>query len=111
MDKGTLIGDIKLHYDFEYPKPKLNLTLDKEGRYLHLKNVSSLNAVLKALDLPKVHQGMPELVFITGSRSDIRKYRWEDYPLGVLIIERDICQDRKKFQSYNCLSALTIKHR
>ena len=111
VDKGPLMGDVKLHYVFEYPKPKLNLTLDKEGNYLHLRNVSYLNAVLKALDLPKVHRGMPELASITGSRIDIRKYRWGDYPLGILIIERDICQDRKKFQFYNCLSTLTIKHR
>ena len=111
VEKGPLIGDVKLHYVFEYPKPKLNLTLDKKGKYLHLRNVSYLNAILKALDLPRVRQGMPELASITGSRKDIRKYRWEDYSLGILIIDRDICQDRKKFQFYNCLSALTIKHR
>lgn len=111
QDREILSDDIKLRYVFKEPKPKLVLTLDKRGNYLHLWNFSSLNLVLKALDLPEVQQGVPELASITGSRSDIRQYRWGDYPLGILIIERDLCQDKKKFQSYHCLSALTIKYR
>lgn len=111
QDREILSDDIKLRYVFKEPKPKLVLTLDKRGNYLHLWNFSSLNLVLKALDLPEVQQGVPELASITGSRSDIRQYRWGDYPLGILIIERDLCQDKKNFQSYHCLSALTIKYR
>lgn len=111
QDREALSDDIKLRYVFREPKPKLILNLDKRGNYLHLWNVSSLNPVLKALKLPQVHQGVPELASITGSRSDIKQYRWGDYPLGILIIERDFCQDKKKFQSYHCLSALIIKYR
>jgi hypothetical protein len=111
QDREILNEDIKLRYVFKEPKPKLILTLDKRGNYLHLWNFSSLNLVLKALDLPQVHQGVPELASITGSRYDIRQYRWGDYPLGILIIERDLCQDKKNFQSYHCLSAITIKYR
>jgi hypothetical protein len=111
LDRGPFEGDIKLRYVFEEPRPKLDLTIDKGGKNLHLWNVSSLNAVLKALDLPRVHQGMPELASITGSRFDRRHYRWGDYPLGILIIERELCQYKNTLQSYNCLATLTIKSR
>lgn len=111
LDKGPLMGDTKMRYVFQEPKPKLSLTLDRKGSYLHLWNVKSLNAVLEGLGLPRVSSGVPELSSITGSRWDIRYYRWGDYPLGILIIERDLCQDRKRLTSYHCLSILTIKTR
>lgn len=109
LDKGPFTGDTKMRYVFQEPKPKLSLTIDKRGNYLHLWNVKSLNVVLKGLGLPRVGSGVPELASITGSRLDIRYYRWGDYPLGILIIERDLCQDRKRLTSYHCLSVLTIE--
>ncbi|MFQ6109341.1 MAG: hypothetical protein ACE5L7_07290 [Candidatus Aminicenantales bacterium] len=111
VERGALSGDIRLRYVFQAPKPKLNLTLDKKGDHLHLWNISSLNAVLKSLELPMIKSGVPELSAITGSRFDTGHYRWENYPLGVLIIVRELCQDRQKLQSYPCLATLTIKYR
>jgi len=111
LERESLRKDIKLHYIFQDPKPKLSLTLDKKGKHLHLWNISSLNAVLKSLGLPPVQSGVPELSSITGSRWDTGHYRWDNYPLGVLIITRDICQNKKTLQSNPCLSTLTIKYR
>jgi hypothetical protein len=111
LERGSLTSDIRLHYVFQDPKPKLNLTLDKKGKHLHLWNISSLNAVLKSLGLPPVQSGVPELSSITGSRWDTGHYRWDNYPLGVLIIIRGLCRKVKNFQSYHCLSTLTIQQR
>jgi len=49
-----------------------------------------------------------ELASITGSASDLDTYRWDDYPLGTLVIDREICQDRDQFESYQCIANIVI---
>lgn len=111
IEKGSAFGEFKRRYIFENPRPKLILSLDRKGNYLHLKRISSLNAILRSLDLPTVKHGADELVSLTGLQSDIKFYRWDDYPLGVLVVEREFCQDRKTLQFYQCLASITIKNR
>jgi hypothetical protein len=85
--------------------------MDPKQNYFHIKNVDSVNRVLEYLGLPKVKKAVPELASITGSRNDLYLYRWEDYPLGILTITRDICQDRDRLESYQCIVAVTISGR
>ncbi|MFQ5721627.1 MAG: hypothetical protein ACE5GI_03975 [Candidatus Aminicenantales bacterium] len=100
-----------IRYVFQEPRPKLILSLDEKGKYLNLKDISPLNKVLKQLGLPPVNSGAPELASITGSRFDINHCRWDNYPKGILIIERTQCKNKKTYQTYHCLATLTIKHR
>ena len=111
VEEGSLFNEIYRRYIFTDPKPKLSLSLDKTGKYLNLNNVSPVNRVLKALGLPPVTSGVPELASITGSRFDINHYRWDNYSKGILIIERTQCRDKKTFQTYHCLAVLTIKNK
>jgi hypothetical protein len=110
-DEGTRGVNRYLRYTFESPGPKLSLTMDKDQKYFHIKDVRSVNRVLEYLGLPKVKNAVPELASITGSRNDINLYRWNDYPLGILTVERDICQDRDKLESYQCISAVVVTNR
>jgi uncharacterized MnhB-related membrane protein len=98
-------------YYFESPGPALSLTLDPKTRYFHIKNVYSVNRILDYLGLPKVKAAVPELASLTGSRNDITLYRWDDYPLGILTIERAICQDRDRLDSYQCIVSVMIMER
>lgn len=100
-----------VRYTFESPGPKLSLTMDPNQKYFHIKDVYSLNRVLEYLGLPKVKKPVPELASITGSRNDLNLYRWDDYPSGILRIERGICQDRDKLESYQCIAAVMITRR
>ncbi|MDH4273006.1 MAG: hypothetical protein OEW18_13620 [Candidatus Aminicenantes bacterium] len=98
-------------YYFESPGPALSLSLDPKTQYFHIKNVYSVNRILEYLGLPKVKKAVPELASLTGSRNDITLYRWEDYPLGILTIERAICQDRDRLDSYQCIVSIMILQR
>ncbi len=111
VESGSPYGEFRKRYIFEDPRPKLILSLDKTGGFLSLKRISSLNAILKRLELPPVKHGAKELSSITGLRRDIKFYRWEDYPLGVLIVKRDLCQYRESLESYHCLVSITIKNK
>jgi hypothetical protein len=95
-------------YYFESPGPALSLSLDPKTQYFHIKNVYSVNRILEYIGLPKVKTAVPELASLTGSRNDITLYRWEDYPLGVLTIERGICQDRDRLDSYQCIVSVMV---
>lgn len=110
-EKGSSSKPFEKRYIFEYPQPRLVLSIDRKGNYLHLKRISSLNAILRSLDLPTIKHGTQELASITGEQSDVGFYRWDDYPLGVLVVERQLCQNRKTLQSYHCLVSITIKSR
>jgi len=98
-----------ISYIFDEPRPKLPLSIDSEGKFLHISDVSSVNRVLEMLGLPKVSSGVPELASITGSRLHINYYRWEDYPEGALVVRRSLCQDIKRVESYNCISSITLE--
>jgi uncharacterized MnhB-related membrane protein len=95
-------------YYFEVPGPQLSLVMDPKTQYFDIKNVYSVNRILDYLGLPKVKTAVPELASVTGSRNDINLYRWDDYPLGTLIIERGICQDRERIDSYQCIVSIMV---
>ncbi len=96
-------------YYFENPQPRLVLRLDNNGKYLHITNPDSLNRVLNALKLPEVKTGAQELVSITGSQLHASLYRWEDYPKGILIVEKTIYQNRATLESYPCIANIQIR--
>ena len=77
-----------IRYYFETPGPKLSLDFDPKTQYFHIKDVYSVNRILEYLELPKVKVAVRELASLTGSRNDLTLYRWEDYPLGILTVER-----------------------
>ncbi len=108
---GSAFAEIRRRYIFEEPRPKIILSLGSQGKYLHLKRISRLNTILKILGLPGVKHGVQELASITGLDTDVRLYRWDDYPQGILLLERELCQDRKSLESYHCLVSITIKNR
>jgi len=100
-----------IRYYFESPGPKLSVIYDTKTQYFHINDVYSVNRILQYLELPKVKAAVQELASITGSRSDLTLYRWEDYPLGPLTIERGICQDRDRLESYQCIVSVMIWRR
>jgi len=97
-----------VRYTFESPGPKLYVSMDADQKYFNLKDVYELNRVLEYVGLPKVQKPVPELASISGSRNDLNLYRWDKYPLGILTIERQICQNRDTLESYQCIQAIMI---
>jgi len=98
----------KVRYFFPEPGPRLNLTIDESGRFLHLDKIDEINRILEYIGLKKVTHGVKELASITGKSYDVNLYRWDDYPDGILIIERAICRDKSTLNSYNCLQSITL---
>lgn len=97
-----------MRYYFESPGPKLSMTYDPKTQYFQIKDIYSVNRILAYIGLPKVKSAVPELASITGSRNDLTLYRWEDYPMGPLTLERGICQDRDRLESYQCIVSIMI---
>ncbi len=93
------------------PPPELKLEMDPGGQTFTLKDPESLNLVLEQLNLPPVNKGVPELSTITGNRLDQGIYRFDDYPLGTLTVERAIFQNKKVALSYHCISRIIIDSR
>jgi hypothetical protein len=93
------------------PSPKLNLTLDPNGRNYHITNVEPVNHVLADLGLPLVKAGVRELAAVTGRLTDVNYYRWDDYDMGILTIERGLCNNKNSLERYHCLVSLTIQSR
>ncbi len=111
IERGGRYGEEFIRYVFYGEiKPKLSLKLDKNGRFLHISDVKSINKVLNYLGLPPVSGPVPELISITNSELDIYHYEWKDYPRGTLTIERTLCRG-KGFQTYHCISSITLKER
>jgi hypothetical protein len=100
-----------IRYYFESPGPKLSVSYDPKTQYFHIKDVYSVNRILEYLGLPKVKTAVQELASLTGSRNDLTLYRWEDYPLGILTVERGICQDRDRLESYQCIVSIMVWRR
>lgn len=107
-DEGYEGGVPYTRYSFEDPKPKLSLSVDKESGYLRISRVTTINIVMDYLGLPKVKNAVPELASITGLSKDTSCYRWDDYPLGILLIKRTLCSDIEKISTYPCISSITI---
>jgi hypothetical protein len=114
VENGGAGKDFYTMYVFSEPFPRISLTMDKKGRFFHISSdddIASINAILEYLKLPKIIKGAQELVSITGSQLDIYHYRWDDYPEGILLLERDRCPDKDSLQTYHCLKTITITKR
>jgi len=107
----TLDGRPATTYIFHDPGPPLSLALMEGGKYMAIKDIRTVNNVLKLLGLPAVTEGVPELASLTGKRNDADKYRWDGYERGVLIIERSICRDMTTTESFPCIATLKITTR
>lgn len=102
--QGTIV-----RYVFDEPMPKIPVSMDKDGKYFHITNITVLNEILSRMGLPRVKKGARELVSITGSNSHKNLYRWDDYPRGVLVLERTICKNKQTLDTFNCLASLTVR--
>lgn len=111
VDKGSFQGMPQTRYIFPEPGPQLNLTMDPQGGTFSITDVSVVNSVLEYLGLPPVEEGVPELSTITGSSLNINTYRWDDYPQGILILERGLCRKLDTLNTYPCIASITIRAR
>lgn len=93
------------------PPPELKLVMDPNGRTFTIENPESLNLVLDQLNLPRVRHGVKELYSITGNPADIGVYRWDDYDLGTLFVERALYQQKNSMQSYNAIARIIVDSR
>lgn len=91
--------------------PELKVVMDPNGRTFTIEDPESLNQVLDQLKLPRVSRGAKELVTITGNQTDVGIYRWDDYPLGTLIVERTLFQQKNTLQSYHAISRIIVDSR
>ena len=104
-----LIADqLQTVYSFADPGPELVLSMDEGGKYLTIADIDPLNRVLQYIGLPPVKRGIRELAAITGSTLDASKYRWDDYELGILTVERGICRNVATTSTYPCIERITI---
>jgi hypothetical protein len=101
-------GTNVVRYIFTVPGPPLSVTLDEKEKYFRIRDLRSVNRILEYLHLPKVQTAVEELASITGSPNDIALYRWTKYPIGVLTIERGICQEKDRLSSYQCIAKITV---
>ena len=108
-ESQTVGGGTTTTYVFQEPGPLLSLSLMEGGKYMAIKDLRTVNMVLEHLGLPPVDKGVPELASITRNTLDADKYRWDDYRLGVLTIERGICRDMSTAQTFPCIARITIR--
>lgn len=104
--RGTVV-----RYVFDAPNPRIPVSMDRDRKYFHITNIAPINEILSRMGLPPVKKGAQELVSITGSSSDKNIYRWEDYPKGILILERTVCKNRETLETFNCLASITIREK
>ncbi len=102
-------GHSTLTYLFRDPGPRLKLELDANKKHFHIVDIGPLNEVLAYVGLPPVETGARELSAITGSLNDVNLYRWDDYPLAPLIVERGICHTRAEVETYLCIVAIRAR--
>jgi len=108
----TFITGDQLERNASVPAPpELKLVMDPSGRTFTIADPESLNLVLDQLKLPRVSRGVKELVTYTGNQTDVAIYRWDDYPLGTLIVERTLFQQKNTMQSYNAISRIIVDSR
>jgi hypothetical protein len=102
--RGTVV-----RYIIDEPMPKIPVSMDRDGKYFHIMNIAAINEILSRMGLPRVEKGAQELSSITGSSKHKNLYRWEDYPRGVLVLERTICKNKQTLETFNCLASVTIR--
>ncbi len=107
-NKVYVAGRAETQYIFLEPQPRLSLKLDSTGTYFHIADIKPINDMLKHLNLPEIEDAVQELSFITGSKRHAKMYRWENYPLGTLIIHRTICQDSKSLEVYQGVAMVRV---
>jgi hypothetical protein len=98
-------------YVFDEPIPRIPVSMDADGKYFHITNIKVINEILSRMGLPQVKKGAQELISITGSISHKNLYRWDDYPKGILILERNICKNKQTLETFNCLATITIRQK
>ncbi len=111
IDEGYKDGFLYTRYIFGDPIPEFSLAMDIKNRCFRISNISSINALLEYLELPKIASVVPELASITGSFYDTGYYYWEDYPNGTLLIERALCKQKGHITTYFGISNLTVTQR
>jgi hypothetical protein len=110
--RDAVVGNVpQTIYTFADPGPELVLSMGDGGKSLSVTDVDPLNRVLEYVGLPLVDHGTPELSTVTGSNLDSDKYRWDDYALGTLIIERGICRKITTTSTFNCIQAIVVIRR
>ena len=108
VQEAKYAGRRATEYFFEDPGPPLSLAMAEGGKYLEIRDVEPINALLEYIGLPPVDEGVPELAAITGSSIDAERFRWDDYEKGVLVITRGICRDMASAKTFPCVSQITI---
>lgn len=93
---------------FQDPGPPLPVVMAEGGKYMAIRDVAPINALLEYVGLPPVAEGVPELAALTGSTLDAEKFRWDDYESGVLVIYRGICRDMATARTFPCVSQITV---
>jgi hypothetical protein len=107
----VVAGTPQTIYSFADPGPELVLEMGDGGKSLSVTDIDSLNRVLEYVGLPPVDHGTPELSAVTGSNLDSDKYRWNDYALGTLTVERGICRNIATTSTFNCIQAIIVVRR
>jgi hypothetical protein len=106
-----LTGTTQTIYSFADPGPELVLSMGDGGKTLSVTDVDPLNRVLEYVGLPPVDHGTPELSTVSGSNLDSDKYRWDDYELGTLVVERGICRNIATTSTFNCIQTIIVIRR
>jgi hypothetical protein len=110
--REATLGDRTItDFIFNDPGPPLSLVLVEGGKYMAIKDVRGVNAVLQYLGLPPVKEGVPELASLTGRSLDADKYRWDNYERGILLIERGICRNMSSAQTFTCIVRISLTNR
>ena len=111
IDEGYKDGFHYTRYIFEDPIPEFSLAMNSKTGYFRISDISLINALLEHLELPKIAASVPELASITGSSYDVGYYCWEDYPLGTLLIKRELCRQKNQITTYFGISSLAVTQR
>lgn len=98
-------------YSFSEPGPRFVLAMEQGGKFLVVEDIAPLNRTLAFVGLPPVTHGVRELSSITGSTLDANLYRWDDYKLGVMTIERGLCRNITTAETFACISSISIRRR
>ena len=109
VDESHWRGDPYTLYIFTDLGPRLELKLSKNKKSLDIVDTGPVNIVLEYLGLPAVSTGTPELVSVTGNVADANTYRWDNYPLAPLIIERGTCHPKSELETYHCIATLRVR--
>jgi hypothetical protein len=106
--KAYVAGKQEKQYIFREPQPKLSLKLDSNGTYFHIADIKPINSMLNHLNLPEIEEAVQELASITGSKSHVNMYKWENYAEGTLIIHRTLCQNSNTLEVYQGVAVVRV---